>query len=107
MKNMLRQGGWSAVVIAAALVLVPPLFAENLEGWEAAKRLLPAEPALVGQCGTDARIVLSKWFYTYKVSGDNAQAKFRGRVRGPTCDRSFSVELKGDAGDWKVTQLLF
>lgn len=104
-RNRFRGGAWWAVAITAALVFAPPLLAHKLDAWDAAKELLPAEPALVAECGRAARVDLSRWFYTYKFSGENARAKFRGRVASATCDRSFTVELKRSSGEWAVTKL--
>lgn len=105
MKTRFREGAWFAAAIAAALVFIPPLFAHKLDGWNAAKELLPAEQALVAACGKEMRVDLSRWFYTYQFSGDNAEAKFRGRVTSPSCDRGFTVELRSRSDAWKVTKL--
>lgn len=96
---------WIALLILAALILVPPLFAEKLDAWDAAKLLLPKEPRLIDQCGPDSRVELSRWFYTYRFSGESAQAKFRGRVLSASCDRRLTVELQRQTGTWKLSGL--
>jgi hypothetical protein len=75
---------WIALLVIAALILLPPLFAERLEAWGAAKQLLPKDPRIAEQCGADAQIELSRWFYTYRFSGESGYAKFRGRVKSAT-----------------------
>lgn len=104
-RSKLKQGAWIALAIVLGLTLVPPIFAEQLDAWDAAKALLRTDRTVVAYCGADARVELSRWFYTYKFSGDSAQARFRGRVVSTTCDRRLTVELRQQAGEWRVSDL--
>jgi hypothetical protein len=104
-RPQLRRGAWIALTILLGLVLVPPIFVEKLDAWDAAQDLLRKDERLIAQCGEDARVNLSRWFYTYKFSGDNAQARFRGRVVSASCNRSLTVGLQRQAGEWKVSDL--
>ena len=104
-RSKLQQGAWIALAIVLGLIFVPPMFAEKLDGWDAAKALLRADQRVVASCGPEARIELSRWFYTYKVSGDSAQARFRGRMVSASCDRNLTVELQRRAGVWTVSYL--
>ena len=104
-RSKFRRGAWIALAIVLGLVFIPPMFADKLDAWDAAKSLLRTDQRLVAQCGGDARVDLSRWFYTYKFSGDNAQARFRGRVVSATCDRSLTVGLQRQSGEWKVSEL--
>jgi|GEM_PF-6007121 len=103
--SRLRSGAWVAVATILGLVFIPPMFAEKLDAWDAAKTLLHADQRLKSVCGDDARVELSRWFYTYKFSGDDAQARFRGRVVGVSCDRPFTVGLNRESGKWKLAEL--
>lgn len=100
----LRQGASVALLVSAGLVFIPPLFADKLEA-DAANTLLPTDQRLTAQCGADSRVELSRWFYTYQFSGESAQARFRGRVVSPSCDRRFTVGLRRQANGWKVSDL--
>jgi hypothetical protein len=101
----LRQGASIALAIVLGLTFIPPLIADKLDAWDAAKALLRADQRVVATCGAEARIDLSRWFYTYKFSGDSAQARFRGRVVSASCDRRLTVELNRQAGEWKVSDV--
>lgn len=104
-RSLLHRGAWIALAIVLGLVFIPPIFAEKLDAWVAANTLLRADQRLIAQCGGDAHVDLSRWFYTYKFSGDSAQARFRGRVVSALCDRRLTVELKRQAGEWAVSDL--
>lgn len=103
--SRLRQGAWIALAVVVALLLIPPMLAEKLDAWDAATGLLDKDPRLIAQCGDDVRVDLSPWFYTYKFSGDYAQARFRGRALSNSCDRSLTVEVQRTAGKWQVVNL--
>ena len=104
-RSQLRRGAWIALAIVLGLVFIPPMFVEKLDAWDAAKSLLRNDQRLIAQCGEDVRVDLSRWFYTYKFSGDNAQARFRGRVVSASCDRRLTVGLLRQAGEWRVSDL--
>jgi hypothetical protein len=106
-RSKLQQGAWIALVIALGLTLIPPLVVDKLDVWDAAKGLLRTDQRLITQCGRDARVELSRWFYTYKFSGDNAQARFRGRVTSASCDQRLAVVLQRQGGQWRVSDLSF
>ena len=94
-----------ALAVVLGLVFIPPIFVEKLDAWDAAKNLLRNDQRLIAQCGDDAHVDLSRWFYTYKFSGDNVQARFRGSVVSASCDRRLTVGLQRREGEWKLTDL--
>lgn len=105
LSQRLRRGSLYALIVIGVLILLPPLFAHKLDAWEAAGRLVPLHSQVVEQCGTDAKIVLSRWLYSYRFSGDNAYAKFRGHIATSSCDRSFAVELERRNEQWTISRL--
>lgn len=96
-----KAGDLDCVTYHRCSSFLPPLFAGRLEAWDLARQSLSADTRVIEQCGIDARVELSRWFYTYRFSGENAYAKFRGQVKSATCDRKLTVELRRQAGVWK------
>jgi hypothetical protein len=103
----LKKGAWIALVILISLVFVPPMFADKLEAWDAAKNLVRVDPRMIARCGVEPRVELSRWFYTYKFSGDSAQARFRGRLVASSCDLRFTVAVHLERGVWVLHDLSF
>jgi len=100
-----RQGAWTAFAVVLGLVFIPPMVADKLDGWDAATNLLAKNQQLIETCGADVRVDLSRWFYTYRFSGENAQARFSGQAMSKTCHLRFAVHLRREDGEWKVTEL--
>jgi hypothetical protein len=104
-RGRLKYGLITGGIITFALVFLPPLFAHRLEAWVAAERLLPIEPKLVSVCGSDVKINLSRWFYTYRFSGEDADARFNGMVHSKTCEKDFVVQLKRNNHRWEINNI--
>jgi len=102
----LRQGLVWGAIVAVALVVLPPLFANHLDAWSVAPGLAESDPRLITRCGPDAKVQLSRWFYSYGMSGDHTSAAFRGTVASATCRGDVKVSLeRRSAEDWVLTAL--
>lgn len=95
---------WAAAVIIF-LVFAPPVIAPWLPAWEAAHELAAKDGRLRGACGEPSTLKISRWFYTYRFSGDVEHAVFRGSVNRGECERSFRVRIDRSGGPWRVSGL--
>jgi hypothetical protein len=101
-----RLGVLSGALILALLVLAPPIVASYLEGWQFANTRLSTNPELVNLCGPDFEVQMSRWLYTYEISGDNGDANFKGRAVGERCQTDFTTVLVRRRGEWQVHSLV-
>src|SRR5688572_14861800 len=101
----LKRGVLWGGAISALLILVPPLFVDNLDAWEAALVLLTDEKRIGAVCGPDSKVSLSRWFYTYHFSGGSAHARFNGVVSSPMCEKSFTVQLQNNNQRWEINDI--
>jgi hypothetical protein len=100
-----RLGVCVACIVIVGLIVIPPLIAPHLDEWEAAASGLPATREVQLACGNNATIELSRWFYSFKVSGANGYAKFRGRASSAICNRSFVVEQERRNYTWRIDKV--
>lgn len=107
MKKNLRFGVIASVVIISGLILIPPFFADKTDAWDAAVSLLPKEQSLIKLCGNDFEIKLSRWFYTFKVSGDETQATYYGLAISNSCNVKFEVKLNCLHYDCSIRNISF
>lgn len=95
-----------ALFIALALVFLPPLLLGFLPVWPDAKDLSANDKRLLDMCKSPANVELSRWFYTYKFSGESGDAVFSGQVVGVDCEKRFRVRLKKKASVWAIDQII-
>lgn len=101
----LRGGLWVSSVVIACLVFIPPLVADQISIWRDAPAMVAADPRTIERCGAGARVELSRWFYTYKFSGEWSQARFTGSMASGLCKQRFYVVPSRDGGAWQIDQL--
>ena len=101
-----KNGFYISIFVLLALIFLPPVFVSSFEVWEIAHTLSSKNQDIVRACGKENQVNLSRWFYSYKFSGETASAKFRGTVKSKQCKRKFSVELRMDRGSWVVSNLV-
>ncbi|MDM0122590.1 hypothetical protein [Variovorax arabinosiphilus] len=95
---------WAAF-IAVALLFLPPLLIGFLPVWEHAKKLAQSNEQLRGVCPSHASIKLSRWFYTYKFSGESAESAFNGTVANRDCSRKFNIRFKKTDEIWAIDRI--
>lgn len=102
-----RRGAWAALGVLLSLIFVPPIFADRLDAWEAANALVSADKRIIAKCGAEPRVELSRWFYTYRFSGEFAEARYRGRLVGAMCDLRFNATVRRETGSWAIHDLSY
>lgn len=95
---------WAALV-ALALVFLPPLLVGFLPVWAEAKNLAERDKRLQEVCGPPATVSLSRWFYTYRFSGESGSAAFNGEIEGEKCQRQIRIALKKIDSTWQVSDI--
>ena len=94
-----------AVFVTAALLFVPPVVVSWLPVWSDANDIASQDERLKIVCGENGKISLSRWLYTYKVSGDYETASFGGSVSNTGCSKMFRIDIESKGGAWKITKL--
>lgn len=94
-----------AVAVVFLLLFVPPLIAPWLPVWDAAYSLVEKDARVVTACGKPGSVTLSRWFYTYRFSGEFEHAVFRGNVQQGDCERNFRLEMDRTDGSWRISKI--
>lgn len=95
-----------AVFIVLSIVLLPPLLVGFLPVWAEAKTLVAQDKRLTELCKAPTSVELSRWLYSYKFSGESANAAFNGQVISAGCHKSFQVKLKRNALAWEISDVI-
>lgn len=74
--------------------------------WERAQELAQSNEQLRGACPGHASIKLSRWLYTYKLSGNSVQSAFNGTVVNSGCNTEFKIALKKTGGNWTIDRVI-
>lgn len=101
----LKLGLFAAGATVVGLILIPPLIAPYLEEWQVAKVELPLLLDVHEACGPKGVVTLSRWFYSFNVTGSIGNAKFNGSVETSTCHKKFVVELEQKNYLWRISRL--
>lgn len=104
LKPNLRTGLYGVATTLLVLLFVPPVIAPYLDEWDAATLQLSKRQDVLSACGTDSAINLSRWFYSFKVSGGHGSAQFDGAVESNGCKKSFTVELEKRDYVWRISK---
>lgn len=100
-----KYGFFISLVVITLLIFVPPVIVIQTKLWGAVNEFSRTDVSLVGVCGPSAVIEVSPWFYTYKFSGQNHLAEFRGSIASAACKRSFRIRLRNTGADWFVSSV--
>jgi hypothetical protein len=95
---------WASLVVLS-LVFLPPLLVGLLPVWADAQNLVAQDKRLIGLCKAPTNVELSRWLYSYKFSGESANAAFNGQVNGAECHNNFHVKLQKNALAWEITEI--
>lgn len=106
-RKQIFNGFHWAVAVVFLLLFVPPLIAPWLPVWDAAQSLAAKDARVVTACGKPGSVVLSRWFYTYRFSGEFEHAVFRGSVQQGDCERRFCLKMDRTSGPWRVSEVEF
>ena len=96
-----------AIAVTLLLIFVPPVVITWLPVWAEVNYLAAHDLKLTHGCEGETKIILSRWFYTYKISGEYEYASFRGRVEGAGCERHFRIQVNRSGQDWRISRLSF
>lgn len=105
-KKQVISGIKWAVFVTASLIFLPPLLVGFLPVWVDAKTLVSQDSRVTALCKAPATMELSRWLYSYKFSGESADASFNGVVAGADCNKKFQVRLKKKAEIWVITDIV-
>lgn len=110
MKNSIqtiRNGVQWAVFVIFLLLFVPPIVVSWLPVWSTAQSLAMNDSNISIACGKPGKVTLSRWFYTYRFSGEFEHAVFRGSVQEGDCERRFRLRLDKAGTSWRITNIEF
>ena len=100
-----KLGASVACGVFLGLILIPPVIAPFLDEWQVAVSELPTRNEIIAACGNDSRVQLSRWRYSFRVTGAKGRAHFNGKVSSPRCNRSFVVELERANYVWRIASV--
>ncbi len=108
--NMLGRGRkflWGIVAVVAALSFWLGGYAVfvNSAEWADARKSLQSSAELEAAVGSVQEIATNPLFFSYRFSGDWAEARMRVRVHGARSQKNFSVHLEKTERGWVVVSV--